>query len=107
VEHLDQITQQLGVLGVIEPQARQPVAHFVAERVEVRALQVAVGVGEQPGDERHERLAVVLGAHRCDLVRPDTRGGQAQHVGPLEGAADPALGHHLERTVARGWAGHG
>jgi len=64
------------------------------QQVNVAAGQVAVEVAEQPGDVGHEGLAVVLGAHRLDFVQPDAGRAQPQHVGALDGAAHPALGHH-------------
>ena len=96
LEHPGELTQQFRVLGVVEPQPGHAVAHPVAQQVDVAPGQVAVEVAEEPGDEGHEGVAVVVGAHRLDLVQPDGRRGQAEHVGAFQRAAHPPLGHDRE-----------
>jgi hypothetical protein len=56
--------------------------------------EVAVEVGEQSGDERHERLAHVLWAHGGDLVWGDECRADPKCVRALHLAAYSPLGDH-------------
>jgi hypothetical protein len=93
LDHSRPFTDELGELGIIEPQPGQSVADAIVNRVEVVALEVAVGVAEQTGDEGHERLTMLVAAHPLELVEADARGGDTEDVGPLERPADAAFRH--------------
>lgn len=96
LEHSREIAKQVGELGIVEPVATHAVAHAIAQEVDVAAGDVAVEVAEQSGHETHERLAVLVRAHRGELVEADAGRGQAQHVRAFHRAADPPLGDDRE-----------
>jgi hypothetical protein len=95
-EHPGEFALHLEELRVVEPQPGDAVGHPIAQQVDVAAGQVAVEVAQKPGHERQEGLPVVVGAHRGELVRPDARCGQAEHVSAFQRAAHPPLGDHRE-----------
>jgi FG-GAP-like repeat len=99
LDHARQVAHELAELRVIEPQAGEPVAGAITNRVKVLTLQVAVNITQQPRDERDERLAVIVSAHPLDLVDADARGGDPEHVGAFDSAADPSFAN--DRQDAR------
>jgi len=97
-EHLAEVADQLEQLVVGEVQRVLPVTDQVARQVDVLPVQVAVQVGQQGGDERRERPAVLLAAHRGRVLGPDDRGPAAQPVRALRRPADALLGHDLQHV---------
>jgi hypothetical protein len=90
--------QQVSELGIIQPHPGQRVGDPVAQEVDLAPAEVAIEIAEQPRDERHEGLPVVIGAHRGELIQPDAGRGMAEYVGALERTAHPPLRDHREHA---------
>lgn len=96
MDHGDDVTQELGVLGVGEPHGANTVRSTVAGRVESPRRQVTVEISQQAGDESGKRLCVLVRGHGRRLRGLHLGGHQAKGVRALHGTAGPALAHDLE-----------
>jgi len=93
-----EIPEELGELGITEPQRCHAVAGTVSGWVGFASRQVPVGFGEEAGDEGHEGVPMVVWGHGGYLVRAELGGCGAEDVGAFDGTSDTLLGDDVEDT---------
>jgi len=93
-----EVLEEVAELAITEPQRCHAISGAVSGRVGFAGRQVAVGLGEEPGDEGHEGVSMIVCGHGGDLVGVQLGGRSAKHVGALDGASDALLGDYVEDT---------
>ena len=72
-DHRGEVGEEVGELVIGEVEGSLSIAHAIADQIGSVLGEIPVAVAEEPGDEDHERPAVLVGIHRLEVIDADLR----------------------------------